>query len=193
MSLGNTAGMSILIGLTGTHGSGKGTVVEYLVSAHQFTHFAVSEFLAAELVRRGRTPDRPARAQLANELRAQGPTGLIEAVYRDADLSGFERIILEPQYTLAEVEFVKEQGGIEIAVDADMRIRYDRIIARGSPKDQVTYETFVAHQLEEMVNVDPHAQNLAATMEAADYLILNNSTLGELHTQIDAIVNVLAS
>jgi dephospho-CoA kinase len=167
-------------------------VVEYLVSAHQFTHFAVSEFLAAELVRRGITPDRPGRARLANELRAQGPTGLIEAVYRDADAHGSERIILEPQYTIAEVEFMKEQGGIEIAVDADMRVRYDRIIARGSPKDQVTYETFVAHQLEEMVNVDPHAQNLAATMEAADYLILNNGSLEELHVQIDAIVKVLA-
>ncbi|HEX3095769.1 MAG TPA: AAA family ATPase, partial [Patescibacteria group bacterium] len=42
----------IIIGITGTAGSGKGTVVEYLVSKYGFKHYSARGFITEELVRR---------------------------------------------------------------------------------------------------------------------------------------------
>lgn len=183
----------MLIGLTGTLGAGKGTVVEYLVQKKGFTHFAVSEgFLALEAARRGMEPDRIARHNIANEFRSKGATALMEAVYAEATKDGIpDRLIVEPQHTKAEVEFIKEQGGIVIAVDADLPIRYERIKKRGTAKDNVTYEEFVRVQTLEMVSDDPNKNNLAASIEAADHYVLNNGTLEELHIELDELCEKL--
>ena len=39
----------IVIGITGTIGAGKGTIVEYLVEKKGFLHFSVREFLLKKI------------------------------------------------------------------------------------------------------------------------------------------------
>lgn len=175
----------ILIGITGTLGAGKGTVVEYLVEKKGFKHYSVSEFLADEAERRGYGRDRIARHNTANEFRAQGPTKLMEAVFEFAAQEKAEQVIVEPQHTVAEVKFIKSKGGIELAVDADMGVRYERIKKRGSEKDSVTYEEFAAIQEKEMASENPNANNLAACLERADTVLHNNGTVEELYVQVD--------
>lgn len=170
-----------LIGLTGTHGAGKGTVSDYLVREHGFVCISVSEFLADEAVRRGLKPDRKARGDIANEYRQQGPTALMEATYMSIP-TGAERVILEPQYTEAEVAFVHEKGGIVIAVDADLETRYRRVHVRGSAKDDVSFEEFVA--LEELASADKDKQNVRAAMAAADVQLMNIGTVEELERAV---------
>src|SRR3989344_5918091 len=180
----------MIIGITGTLGSGKGTVTDYLVSKG-FKQFAVSDtFLAGEALKRGLAPDRMTRRNIANEYRALGPTKLMEAVYDMARpaLDAGEDIVLDPQHTPAEVRFIQSKGGIEIAVDADLRIRYERISKRGSEKDQTTFEAFAKHEQEEMKSDDPNKNNLAAAIAAADYRIENNGTREELHARIDEVL-----
>jgi len=170
-----------LIGLTGTHGAGKGTVSDYLVREHGFVCVSVSEFLADEAVHRGVKPDRRARGDIANEYRVHGPTALMEATFASIP-AGSERVILEPQYTEAEVAFVHAKGGIVIAVDADLRTRYDRVHLRGSAKDDVSFEQFVA--LEELTSEDKDKQNVRAAIEAADIQLMNTGTLQELEAAV---------
>jgi len=170
-----------LIGLTGTHGAGKGTVSSYLMREHGFICVSVSEFLAEEAERRGMTPDRKARGDIANEYRAEGPTALMEATVASIP-EGSERVILEPQYTEAEVAFVHAKGGMVIAVDADLRTRYDRVHVRGSAKDDVSFEEFVA--LEELTSDDKDKQNVRAAMVAADIHLMNSGTLQELEAAV---------
>ncbi|MDR0438308.1 MAG: AAA family ATPase, partial [Bacteroidales bacterium] len=43
----------MIIGITGTIGAGKGTIVDYLVSQKGFLHFSVRDFLSEEIERRG--------------------------------------------------------------------------------------------------------------------------------------------
>ncbi len=181
----------ILIGLTGTLGAGKGTVVDYLVREKGFTHYSVSEFLADEAERRGYGRDRMARHNTANEFRAKGATTLMEAVVARAvqEGRGGERVIIDPQHTLAEVEFIKSRGGIEIAVDAKLTLRYDRIKKRGSEKDNVTYEEFIAVQEKEMSSSNPNENNLGAAIQAAQYHLTNDGTKEELYAQIEEVLN----
>jgi len=184
----------IIIGITGTLGAGKGTVVEYIKEKYGFKHFAVSDtFLVGELRKRGVEPDRLARRTLANELRAQGPTKLMEAVYEMAkpSIEKGGHIIIEPQHTIAEVEFIKSIGGVMFAVDADFRLRYERIIKRGSEKDNITLEQFIEQQQFELKQTDPNKNNLMASMSRANYIFMNNGSVEELHTEIDKVMGEL--
>ena len=177
----------ILIGLTGTHGAGKGTVTNYLRRVHGFYCVSVSEFLAQEAVRRGMQPDRTARRNIANEYRAQGATGLMEAVYATVPPDEM-RVIIEPQYTLAEVAFVQEKGGVLFAVDADRKVRYNRVHVRGSAKDDVSFEEFCRAETKEMGSEDPEKQSLRATIAAADVLIENSGSVEELEMAVQRIL-----
>ena len=180
----------MIIGITGTLGAGKGTVTDFLVEKKNFLHASVSGFLAAEAQQRGIYPDRIARQRIANEFREKGPTGLMEAVYASVkdDIAHSARVVLEPQHTVAEVLFVQSLGGIEISVDADLRTRYDRIYARGSEKDHVTFEEFSRIQEREMWSDDPNKNNLGAAMARADIHLTNNGTPAELFALIEEAV-----
>lgn len=182
-----------IIGVTGTIGAGKGTLVEYL-KTKGFEHVAVSDtFLANEAVKRGLKPDRIARRDIANEYRAKGPTKLMEAVYKMAIplIQEGKNVVIDPQHTKAEVEFIQSKGGIVFAIDADLDTRYERIKERGSEKDNVTYEEFVREQTTEMHSTDPNRNNLAAAIEVADHKLMNNTSLEDLHTKIDRILETL--
>src|SRR3989344_3951257 len=42
----------MIIGVTGTNGAGKGTVVDYLVSKKGFKHYSAREFIVEEVIKR---------------------------------------------------------------------------------------------------------------------------------------------
>ncbi len=177
----------ILVGITGTHGAGKGTITQHLCDRHGFVCRSVSEFLAEEATRRELYPDRGARHMLANEYRARGPRALMEAVFATIP-EGADRVVLEPQYTPDEVRFIREKGGVVIALDADMEMRYKRVHVRGSAKDDVSYEEFKAAEEREMEAARSGEQNLRATMQEADVLLINDAGIQELVDSVDTFL-----
>ena len=185
----------MIIGITGTLGAGKGTVTEYLVEEKGFKHFAVSDtFLAGEAIRRGLEPTRVVRQDIANEFRAQGPTKLMEQLYAMAvpAIDAGDNVVIEPQHTVAEVNFITSIGGSVIAVDADLELRYGRIQKRGGSKDDVSFEEFKHVEDLEMESTDPDKNNLRASCAAADFHIDNNGSLEDLHTQIENVLSQIA-
>ncbi len=58
----------MIIGITGTSGAGKGTVVDYLLKKG-FKHYSVRDFLTEEILKRGLEPNRDNMIFVANELR----------------------------------------------------------------------------------------------------------------------------
>jgi dephospho-CoA kinase len=176
----------MIVGITGTLGAGKGTIVEYLEKEKGFQHYSVRAYLIDEMARRGLENNRDNMVVTANDLRSHhSPSFIIEELYKEASTQS-ENAVIESIRTPGEVEFLKSRGNfILIAVDADPRLRYERITLRKSSTDDVNYETFLANEAREFSTDDPNKQNLKKCIEMADIVLNNNGTVEDLYHQLD--------
>ena len=177
----------MIIGITGSLGGGKGTVVDYLTTKKNFKHYSSSDLLVEILKERGETVDRDGMNRVANELRAKNPAGVPAETYQRYQAEdGESDAIFEALHSVPEVEFVKSIGGVVLGVTADPEVRYGRIQSRGGVKDAVSKEKFIEQQQrEETGSSDPNKSNIFDALQAADFVIENNGTLAELHEQVD--------
>ncbi len=175
-----------IIGITGTLGAGKGTIVEYLTENRGFQHYSVRQFLIEEIEKRGLPINRDSMTNVANELRAANtPYYIVGELYKQAMASG-KNAVIESIRTPGEVEFLQQQGSfILIAVDADSKLRFDRIKKRKSATDQIDYATFLSNEKREMTTADPNKQNLQKCIKMADFILNNNGSIGELIEKLE--------
>ncbi len=176
----------LIIGITGTLGAGKGTIVDYLVREKGFAHYSARDFIVEEIKRRGLPVNRDTMTPMANELReTHGPSYIVDELYAKA-ISAAKDALIESIRAVAEAESLKEKSNFVLfAVDADSRIRYERIFARQSETDQISYEKFLADEAREFANPEPHKQNLKACIDLADYRFQNNGTVEELESAVE--------
>ncbi len=183
----------IIIGITGTIGAGKGTVVDFLLEKHHFTHYSVRDFLKEEATRRNLPLNRDTYVKVANELRAKhAPSYIIDQLFEQAAKAG-KNAIIESIRTPGEVASLRKKEHFYLfAVDALPEVRYERITLRNSETDQITFETFLENEAREMHATDPNQQNLSICMQQADYTLCNNGTIAQLHENVDHIIQKLA-
>ncbi len=176
----------IVIGITGTLGAGKGTVVEYLKDKFNFSHYSVRGYLIDEINRRNMPVNRDSMVVVANDLRARhNPAFIIEELYHQAVRKN-NNCIIESIRTTGEVEALRTKPHFHLlAVDAEPELRYQRIHARKSETDMISYEEFLQNEKREMTAHDPGKQNLSKCIELADYKLLNNSTVENFYKQIE--------
>jgi dephospho-CoA kinase len=180
----------LIIGITGTLGAGKGTIVEYLINKKNFSHFSVREFIIEEINKRNMPVNRDSMVVVANSLREQHSSGyIVEQLYERAKTSG-QHCIIESVRTPGEIAALKSKGKFFLfAVDALPKIRYERVVQRNSETDQVSFETFIENEQREMHGTDPNKQNIGRCMQMADFVFSNNEDLNTLHKQVDEVIN----
>ncbi len=180
----------IIVGITGTLGAGKGTVVDHLKNKYDFKHYSARDFLTAEVIKRDLPVNRDSMVEVGNDLRAQNHPGyIVEQLYKLAFADGHNAVI-ESVRTPGEIDVLENLPNFYlVAVDADPKIRYDRIVLRNSSTDNVSFDHFKADEEREMTSVDPNKQNLAACIKRAKYLFLNNGSFEDLFFQVDEMVN----
>jgi dephospho-CoA kinase len=173
------------IGITGTLGAGKGTVVEYL-KTKGFTHYSARDVWNEEIARRGLPSNRDNMVLIANELRAQhGSDYFARRAIEKAKEQGGDAVI-ESIRSLGEAQYIKDHGGVIWAVDADIKTRYQRITVRQSETDKISFEKFVEDEQKEFANADPNKQNISGVMHMADATLQNNATPEELFAQVES-------
>lgn len=180
----------VVIGITGTLGAGKGTVVDYLVNKKGFKHYSVSGYLKDILLKKNIEINRICLQDMGNILRKKyGPDYITKKLFKRAVKEKSDAVI-ESIRNPKEAEFIKSQkNGYLFAVDANQKTRYLRIIKRGSEKDRVTFREFKEQEQRELQSKSLNAQNLPKCIEMADYKFDNNGTIKKLYEKVEKVVN----
>lgn len=184
---------SLIIGITGTNGAGKGEVVSLLVQRKGFTQYSVRKHLIEELERGGvRTIDRIAMASLGTELRKErGSEYFVSFFLAQAEKNSISKVVIDSIRNPLEAKALKDAGGILISVDAEPWVRYQRVMARDRTKE-IPFAVFRLQEDREMVSCNPNDPAQIAVrevMKSADFSIENSKSLQHLHTSIDTILS----
>ena len=177
----------LVIGITGTLGAGKGTVVE-MMQQKGFVHYSARNYLRQRVEQLGLKPDRDTFTFVANSLREkEGGDFIAKGLLAEALKDG-RNCIIESIRNVKEVEYLRKNCNfVLLCVDADIKVRYERIVIRGSETDKVSFKTFVENEQREMESADENKQNLGLVMQMADFRLDNGKDLEFLRRQVEEI------
>jgi dephospho-CoA kinase len=178
-----------IIGITGTNGAGKTTIVEILKESFPYTHLSVRKYLVKELKLQKREVNRDNMRILANELRSKyGPGYIVQELYKEA-LELNQSCFIESIRCVGEIETLRDIANetksnfLLIGIDAEQRVRYERTLDR-SQIDQISFQKFKRQEEAESRSEDPGEQNLIKCLQMADKIFYNNNTIKELKEEI---------
>ena len=176
----------MLIGLSGTFGSGKDTVAK-MFESHGFEHFSTADILRQESLKLGRTIERDSLRVTANELRQKYGSGYLaeKAIERATK----ENILISAIRSKGEIDLVKSQPDSKIVfVDAPVEIRYERIFKRKRHlEDEATLEEFKKSEAAELRG-DNNSQFVSYCRDSADVILENAGTEAELQKKVDELL-----
>lgn len=182
-----------LIGVAGTAGSGKDTVAGMLCQMFALQNLSSGDFLRVitRYVYRQAYDFNPARDQLyevANYLRSEvNPATLVQLCILQAKVQKMPGALISGLRSMGEAEAIRQAGGIIVGVDADPRIRYQRMTSRQRDAEATwTLEEFLKQdELENKgVSHSGPARGIGSIIESADVVISNNSTLDDLKLEV---------
>lgn len=186
-----------IIGLSGTNGSGKDTVAEIIEKNYEFFVVSANKMLGDELVKRGQTADRVNKSALSAEWRREfGLDVIVNKAIEQAKSVGATKLIVGSLRNPGEAQRVKELNGKMIWVDADPKIRYERIQAgnRGRVEDNKTFAEFQADEEREMNHEgDKATLSSAEVKKLCDIFIENNGDydglLKDVNNKLEKYIN----
>ncbi|HEY8999481.1 MAG TPA: AAA family ATPase [Candidatus Saccharimonadales bacterium] len=177
-----------LVGLSGTNGAGKDSVGLLLAQKHRFLFISVTDILREELRNRGVPVDRLHLRELSAEWRREfGLAVLVDRAVKqyEAVQDTYDGLVLASLRNPSEADRVHELGGTMVWVDADPKVRYERIRANAQARnrggeDDVTFEQFLEQEEAEMhppkTGADEATLDMASVKERCDLTLFNNSS-----------------
>jgi dephospho-CoA kinase len=178
----------MLIGITGRIGAGKETLTKFFRD-NGFNYYETSKILKDELIRIGVDVTRSNMQDLGDKWRKEdGPGALMKRLLEKIDKS--ENCIIDSLRNSGEIDFLKNnvKDFVLVAVDADQKLRFERIVSRGKLSDPKTWEEFLAVDERDYFDPNnPNGQQVGKCIKRADYLITNNGEVGNSMKEIENI------
>lgn len=172
----------IAISFTGLARSGKDTAADYLTEKHGFKKLVMSDELAEELEKEGRSDTKINRSHKGKELREKlGQDIVAKRVYEKANERALEKVIFVGPRSVSEIEFFRKNipGFKLISVKSDREKRF----GRRSNMDGQTEEKFFERDTHDSTNFE-----LEKVISMADTTIDNNSTIDDFYKTINALM-----
>lgn len=179
----------IIVVIVGRISSGKGSAANYLHEKYGAEMFTFSNILRDVLQRLHLEESRDHFIRLSEILRgAFGEDLLSKIMATDAEQSQTSMVAIEGTRRLTDVEHLKNLPGyVLVAIDAEPKIRYERLSQRNVKSDDQTktYEEFLAdEQRSTEVSIDE-------IIGLASHTIDNNGDFESLHQQLDELIATL--
>jgi dephospho-CoA kinase len=174
--------MKLLIGLSGSIGSGKGTIGEYLTRKYGAEGRRFSDILVDLLKRLHISPERKTLQNMGALLRSKfGDDVLVQTLKKDLEATEANIVMVDGVRYPNEVEMLRTfEKSILIFVDAPSEIRFERVKKRGEKGEgKIDYDEFLRAEERETESF------LDEVEEMADYRIDNSGTFEDLYMQID--------
>ena len=178
-----------ILAIVGMSGSGKSVAVDYLTEKG-YPKVYFGGMIYKEMEKRGieRTEDGESEKKFREEIREkEGKDWVVkQAIAETKDLigAGQKRIILDGVYSWTEYKTLKHEfpkALTFIAIVVDKKLRYARVADRpGRAFDAAAIRERDRSEIENLEKGGPIA--------AADYYILNNGTVPELHERLNQIL-----
>jgi cytidylate kinase len=169
-----------IIGLSGTNGSGKDTVGNIIAELYSYLFISVTDLLRDEAKKRGVPAERGELRQISAEWRRESGLGvLVDKAVEQYKSTGneYKGVVMASLRNPGEVDRIHELGGINIWLDADSKVRYQRIRSanRGREEDDKTYEQFLSEESAEMqASGDEATLNMSGVKAKSDIMIEND-------------------
>jgi cytidylate kinase len=182
-----------LIGISGTNGSGKDSVAELLQREHEYLFVSGSDMLREEAKKRNLPVERTVLGSISAEWRRESGLGvLIDKAIDVYNAKGgdnkYNGLVVASLRNPGEADRTHELGGQVVWIDADPKIRYERIFSRQrTTEDSKTYEQFLAEEQAEMKHSgDSATLSMQGVADKADIVLKNEgSSLEELSTIVE--------
>jgi dCMP deaminase len=176
----------MIIGISGSNGSGKDEIAKVLESMN-FRHFSLSDMIREEIRSRGEEVTRDNLIRVGNEMRENEGASVLakRAIEKVEDGENFAfSSIRNP----SEVElFEKRDDFILIKVTTPIKVRFERIVARGKQGDPTSLEELKEKERQEMSS-NPNNQQIDKVAKMAKVTIINNKSLEVLREKIERFV-----
>ncbi|OGD56346.1 hypothetical protein A2V71_01340 [Candidatus Berkelbacteria bacterium RBG_13_40_8] len=176
----------MIIGVSGTLGSGKDTVSEYLIKKG-WQHISLSDLIRKEAKKRGVGFDRDSLREFANLLaKEDGSDALAKIAITKKQKNN---LVISSVRKPGEVDYLKKIPDFKLFfINASIKLRYKRIIKRARVGDMtMTFDEFEKQEKQEMSGKS--SQVLSYCKSHADVIIDNSGSLENLYKQIDKVLN----
>ena len=169
----------MIIGLVGKNSAGKGEAANFLKTVG-YQYYSLSDVIRADLKNKGEEPTRDRMIEYGRQLREQAGTSVLADRVREW-LDADKNYVIDSIRNPAEVASLKKEPGFFLlAVQADAKLRFERMRARGRAGDPQTLAEFEAVEVRESDDSSEAAQKVAQTERLADFVIDNNGSLEDL-------------
>ena len=189
-----------IIGIAGTNGAGKDSVGHILAEEHGYLFVSVTDVMRAELKKRALPVDREHMRELSAEWRREFGYGVlidraIDTFKSALDSGSYNGMAVASLRNPYEADRVHELGGVVWWVDADPKLRFERIQRNAATRarageDEKTFEEFLAEEEAEMHSSgDAATLNMSAVRDKCDTKLQNGgSTMEMLEAEIAKIL-----
>lgn len=182
----------LVLGFVGKLCAGKGLAIAYLVEKYGFYASSCSDRIREEIRKQGKEVTREGLQEVGGKLRGEfGPAVLAQRTWENILDSGAKKAIVDSIRGKEEVDFLKTQINFYlIAIEADQRTRFDRMVSRAIKSDPITWEEFRKTEARDLTG---DGRNIEACIKEADFHIENNGSAEELYQKLEKLLKNLPS
>lgn len=181
----------MIIGLTGTMGSGKGDVVKYLKSKG-FEHYVYSDILREIAEQRNIEPIRANLQKLGNDIKKESKNqGILSKKILKKIKT--DKAIVDGVRNADEIRELRKRGKAYImGVNAPQKLRFERLRKRAREGDPKTFSEF--KRLDNLENRGKtKGQEINKCLKMADFIVINNGSLEQLRNKVEEILKTISS